>query len=136
MNITDLAERYVAVWNEPDPEARRKAVQEMWTEDVLMRLAPPQEMRERAAGLGVTAYLEARGHAELEERVARSYEEFVAPGRHVFQVRQGARRLGDVVAFEWTMAVKDTGEQLGGGLEVVIVDRDGRIKEDCQFIDP
>ncbi|MFD0856143.1 hypothetical protein ACFQ07_28145 [Actinomadura adrarensis] len=136
MQLNDLAERYVAVWNEPDPEARRKAVADLWTEDALMRLAPPQEMRTHATKLGVTPFLEARGHDELELRVVRSYEEFVAPGQNVFAVRQGARRLGDVVIFEWAMAAKVTAEQLGAGLEVVIVGRDGRIKEDLQFIDP
>jgi len=28
-----LADRYVALWNEPDPERRRRMIAELWTED-------------------------------------------------------------------------------------------------------
>ena len=29
----ELVDRYVAVWNEPDAELRRKAIHELWTQD-------------------------------------------------------------------------------------------------------
>jgi hypothetical protein len=77
----ELAGRYVAVWTEPDAELRRKAIQELWAEDGAHILQPPQEIRQAAAGLGFTsAVLEARGHDELQARVTRAYQEFVAPG--------------------------------------------------------
>ncbi len=74
-----LADRYLALWNEPDPERRRRMIAELWTEDGSQILQPPQEMREIAAsaGLGMAATLEARGHAELEARAATSYEQWV-----------------------------------------------------------
>ena len=74
-----LADRYLALWNEPDPERRRRVIAELWTEDGSQILQPPQEMREIAAsaGLGMAATLEARGHAELEARAATSYEQWV-----------------------------------------------------------
>jgi hypothetical protein len=31
--IEDIPKRYIAVWNEPDAEARRQAVAELWAED-------------------------------------------------------------------------------------------------------
>ncbi len=31
--IEKIAERYIAVWNEPDAESRRQAVAGLWTED-------------------------------------------------------------------------------------------------------
>jgi hypothetical protein len=52
----EVADRYVAVWSAPDAE--------LWTEDGVQFLQPPQEVRETAAGLGLTPILKARGHDE------------------------------------------------------------------------
>jgi hypothetical protein len=65
----ELVDRYVAVWIEPDADRRRKAIAELWTEDGVQLLQPPQEVLKTAAGLGLTPTLEARGHDELEVRV-------------------------------------------------------------------
>jgi hypothetical protein len=55
-----LVERYVAVWTEPDPAARRKAIEQLWTEDGAHVLHPPVEIRDAAAALGLCAH-DARG---------------------------------------------------------------------------
>lgn len=88
-----LVDRYVAVWNEPDAERRRQAIAELWTEDGVQLLQPRQEVLKTAAGLGLTPTLKARGHAELEVRVTRSYEDFIAPREFVFRTRDNAARL-------------------------------------------
>jgi hypothetical protein len=132
----ELAGRYVAVWNEPDPELRRKAIHELWTEDGAHILQPPQEIRKAATGLGFTSTtLEAHGHDELEVRVTRAYQEFVAPGEFAFKPRDNADRLHNVVKFNWEMILSTGGEVAGAGLEILILDKDGRIKTDYQFID-
>jgi hypothetical protein len=130
----DLAVRYIALWIEPDPELRRKAIQELWCEDGAHILQPPADIRERAAGLGFdTTTLEAHGHDALEVRVMRSHAEFVAPGQYTFQLRDDAARLHDVVRFTWEMVPVGGGDALGGGQEVLILDTDGRIKTDYMF---
>lgn len=130
----DLAVRYIALWTEPDPELRRKAIQELWSEDCSHILQPPAEIRERAAGLGFdTITLEAHGHDALEVRVMRSHAEFVAPGQYTFQARDNAARLHNVVKFAWEMVPADGGDAVGGGQEVLILDTDGRIKTDYMF---
>jgi len=136
MTATELAERYAAVWNEPDPDARRRAIETLWTEDALVLLQPPLEMVATADNLAVAPSLRVRGHAELEARVTRAYEQFVAPDGNVFRARPDAQRLDDVVKFGWEMVPAGGDEILGGGLTVVKVDRDGRITHDYQFIDP
>jgi hypothetical protein len=99
----ELAGRYVAVWTEPDAELRRKVIQELWAEDGAHILQPPQEIRQAAAGLGFTsAVLEARGHDELQARVTRAYQDFVAPGQFTFTARDNAARLHNVVKFPGT----------------------------------
>jgi hypothetical protein len=131
-----LANRYVAVWNEPDPARRRAAIRELWSADATHVLQPPDQMRTAAAGLGFDRLvLQARGHDALEARVTRSHQEFVAPGRFVFRSRGDADRLHDVVKFHWEMAHRDGGAVAGVGLEILLLGPDGRIERDFQFIE-
>jgi hypothetical protein len=132
----ELVRRYVAAWNEPDAGQRRNAIQDLWTEDGAHILQPPQEIRQAATALGFpAATLQAHGHGALEVRVARAYQEFVAPGKFSFQSRDNAERLGGVVKFNWEMISTDGGEVAAVGLEILILDEDGRIKTDHQFIE-
>lgn len=135
IDAKELVGRYVAVWNEPDAGLRRKAVAELWTEDGVQLLQPPQDIREAAAALGVTPILEARGHEALEARVTRSYEKFVAPGEFFFRPRDNADRLADIVKFTWEMVPTDGGEPVGAGLEILVLGADSRIRTDYQFIE-
>ena len=134
MELAQLVERYAAVWNEPDAERRRQGVTALWTEDALHLLQPPQAVRQAAAALAVESTFQARGHRELQERVARAYQEFVAPGEYTFRARQDAARLGDVVKFRWEMVARN-GEVAAVGLEFVTLAADGRIRTDHQFIE-
>ena len=132
----ELVDRYVAVWNEPDAGLRRQAIHELWTEDGAHILQPSQQIRTAATGLGFTsATLEAHGHDELEVRVTRAYQEFVAPGEGTFKPRDNADRLHNVVKFNWEMVPSSGGEAAGVGLEILMLDEDGRIKTDYQFIE-
>jgi hypothetical protein len=93
-------------------------------------------MLDLAASLGFTGTtLEARGHDALDVRVTRAYEDFIAPGRYRFQARDDATRLADVVKFRWEMVEVDGGAVAGSGLEILILDEDGRIARDYQFIE-
>jgi hypothetical protein len=131
----ELVDRYVAVWNEPDPDRRRQAVATIWTEDAAHLLEPPREVREAAAALRTVAVFQARGHAELEARVGRAYEEFVANGELSFRPGDGGVRVADAVKFRWEMISVD-GAVVAGGTELVLLAADGRIRLDYQFIDP
>ena len=130
-----LADRYVALWNEADPERRRRLIAGLWTEDGSQILQPPQEMRAIAAspGLGLVATLEARGHAELEARAATSYEHWVGSEGLSFRGRDDAEQLGDVVTFHWE-AIDEDGEASGAGLNFLVLSADGRIERDYVFV--
>jgi hypothetical protein len=131
-----LADRYVALWNEPDPERRRRVIAELWTEDGSQILQPPQEIREMAAspGIGMAATLEARGHAELEARAATSYEQWVGSDGLSFRRRDDVDRLHDVVKFHWE-AISQDGQVTAVGLVFLILATDGRIRRDYVFIE-
>ena len=131
----ELADRYVAVWNQPDPDTRRKAIQELWTEDGVHLLEPPEEIVKRAEEIGVTATLEARGHEALVRRVTRAYDEFVAPGQFVFRRHGDVAALSNLVKLRWAMTPADGDEVLAVGIDLLLVDADGRIERDYQFIE-
>ena len=131
-----LADRYVALWNEPDPDRRRRLIAELWTEDGSQILQPPQEVREIAArpGIGMAATLEARGRAELEARAATSYERWVGSDGLSFRRRDDVDRLHDVIKLHWE-AVSPNGEVTAVGLNLLILATDGRIRRDYVFIE-
>ena len=131
-----LADRYVALWNEPDADRRRRMIAELWTEDGSQVLQPPEEMREIAAspGLGMAATLEARGHAELEARAAKSYEHWVGSEGLSFRRRDDVDRLHEVVKFHWD-AVSPDGEVTAVGLDFLVLGADGRIRRVYTFIE-
>jgi hypothetical protein len=134
-NTQALAEKYMGLWNEPDPERRRRTIAELWTEDGMHILQPPQEIREIAAqpGIGLTAILEARGYEEIEARATSAYDHWVGSEGMSFRGRDDADRLGDVVKFHWEAVAKD-GELFAVGLMVLMLAADGRIERDYTFV--
>jgi hypothetical protein len=134
-DANELADRYVAMWTEADAERRRAAIAEHWTEDAVHILDPPQEARQAAAALDITPTFQARGHRELEDRMARAYKEFIAPGEFTFRHRDNVGHVGDAVKFSWEMVPASGGEAVGVGLEFLILAPDGRIRLDYQFIE-
>jgi hypothetical protein len=135
-SAAELAERYVALWNEPDPDRRRRMIVELWTEDGCHILQPPMEIREVAAqpGLGMTAVLVARGYAEIEARATTAYDHWVGSEELSFRPRADAQRLDDVVKFHWEAVTRD-GEVFAVGLNFLVVAPDGRIVRDYTFVE-
>ena len=130
-----MAEKYLALWNEPDADRRRRTIAELWTEDGRHILQPPEEIREIAArpGLTMTAILEARGYEEIEARATSVYEHWVGSEGLSFRGRDEAARLGDVVKFHWEAVGKD-GETFAVGLDFLVLTADGRIERDYTFV--
>jgi hypothetical protein len=135
MTETQLAEKYLALWNEPDAGRRRRMIAELWTQDGRHILQPPEEIRAIAArpGIALTATLEARGYEEIEARAASVYEHWVGSEGLSFRVRDDAQRLGDVVTFHWE-AVAEHGQVSGVGLDFLVLAADGRIERDYTFV--
>ena len=68
-------------------------------------------------------------------QVVRDFNLDIAPGEFVFRARDNAARHGNVVKFNWEMVPTSGGEVAGVGLEILILDDDGRIRIDYQFIE-
>ncbi len=111
-----LIERYVAVWNEPDRDIRRRRIESVW-----------------APG-GTTCYrlLDARGYEAIEARVAGSWERWLREGKYIFRaVRAVAHH--HAVRLEFAMAVTADGKIEAKGLCYLLLNDSGRIVHDYQF---
>ena len=136
LDLQAFADRYAAVWNEPDADRRRAGIRNVWAAGAVHVLQAPEELRKAALDIGFDRpVLQARGHEALEFRVRRAYEEFVAPETFRFRARGDADRLDDVVKFHWEMVRQDDAEVAAVGLEIVVLDLDDRIVRDYQFIE-
>jgi hypothetical protein len=113
----DLADRYAAVWNEADPAARRNEIAALWCAD----------------GEHYVRAREVRGYCELEKRVTGAYEKWVRDLGHRFRAVQNAQILRNVVVFNWEMFAAD-GKVLSTGVEFLVLDENGSIAVDYQFI--
>jgi hypothetical protein len=133
--FVEISSRYVALWNEPDADRRRRMIAELWAEDGRHILQPPEEIRAIAAqpGIGMTAILEARGYEEIEARATSAYEHWVGSEGLSFRGRDDADRLGDVVKLHWE-AVAEDGTVVAVGLSILVLAADGRIERDYTFV--
>ncbi|MGK5677330.1 nuclear transport factor 2 family protein [Micromonospora sp. URMC 106] len=117
IDINEFVDRYVGVWNEPDPDARRKTITTLWVED----------------GAEFTESAEHRGHAAIEARVTGAYEEFVKVGGFVFTSATGAASHHNAIKFATHMVPASGGDVVWTGHVFVLLDQDGRIRYDYQF---
>jgi hypothetical protein len=134
-SAAELAEKYLALWNEPDADRRRRMIAELWAENGKHVLQPPQEIRAIAAqpGIGMTAILAAQGYEEIEARATSVYEHWIRSQGFSFRGRDDADRLGDVVKLHWD-AVAEDGTVIAVGLSFLVLATDGRIERDYTFI--
>jgi hypothetical protein len=112
-----LVVRFIAVWNETDAEARRRAVESLWTAD----------------GVHLMGANQAFGWDALEARVKASHERSVVEGKNVFRSADAIQTLPGVIKFRWDMARRESGEIAAGGVGFLMVDDAGRIACDYLF---
>jgi hypothetical protein len=118
--MDNLIDRYTAVWNEPNVDARRAAVAALWAPD----------------GATLHRLIEARGYSALEARIAGAYEKWVRDKGYVFRPRGNAVAHHDMVKFNWEMGPPTGGEIVSVGLEYCLLETDGRIRCAYQFVVP
>lgn len=118
--LNDFLERYIAVWNEPQAELRRKIIGELWAEDAIH----------------YTRAFEMQGREAIEARVTRAYEQFVKNGGCIFKVAGQGAAHHNCAKFNWEMVTVNEGKVEGLGSVFIILNEDGRIRFDYQFTDP
>jgi hypothetical protein len=112
----DIVENYVAVWNEPDPDERRRRIREVWAPD------------------GSTCYrlLEACGYEAIEKRVCGSWDRWLRDGKYRFRPHR-IRTHHDIVKLDFVMENLPESRVEADGLCFLVLAADGRIKDDYQF---
>ncbi|TKA03307.1 nuclear transport factor 2 family protein [Actinacidiphila oryziradicis] len=119
IDLNEFATRYIALWNEPDAGARRRAIAELFAPEAA-HYTPAQEVH---------------GHAELEERVTTAYEKWVKPGAFAFRAVPNANGHHNAVRFNWEMYSVATDETDSVGFDFIVLDERGLIETDHQFVD-
>ncbi|MFJ9855597.1 nuclear transport factor 2 family protein [Streptomyces sp. NPDC101150] len=116
-DVDQIVQRYVAVWNEPDAVARKRAVAELWARD----------------GVEFVEGAQFRGHDELVDRVTEAYGLFVASGEYHVTDDKHVTVHADVVMFtiQLTYAKGPQVDEVAWAARVFLVlDDDGRIVQD------
>jgi len=116
VNVDEIVDRYVAVWNENDPDERRRRIHAAWAVD------------------GTTCYrlMDARGYEAIETRVAGSWDKWLREGKYVFRPKS-VESHHDVVKVEFVMVTVPGSAVEANGLSFLLLDREGRIRHDYQF---
>jgi hypothetical protein len=109
----EVVDRYMGVWSESDPDARRAAVAGLWAADGTEFLEGTQY----------------RGHEELTARVTRAYEAFVASGKYAITFADDVAWHGDIVTFTAQLAAP-SGEIDWSARVFLVLDSDNLIRED------
>jgi hypothetical protein len=110
-----IAERYIATWNEADPEVRRQAIDELWAED----------------GRFVDPLADVVGRAAIDATIGAVRAQF--PG-FVFQLAGPVDAHHDQARFTWELAQPGT-EPLVVGFDVAVLDGKGRLRTVFGFLD-
>jgi hypothetical protein len=116
---SELADRYVALWNEPDIEVRRKLVAELYAPDAtyIMYRRDPFVGREAIA-----------------DQITYTFDLY-SPMGFVFRSMHNATGHHNLVRFNWVMVSAETGEMEMQGQDILALDGQGRIRSDYQFHD-
>jgi nuclear transport factor 2 (NTF2) superfamily protein len=116
-DIDALIRKYVASWNEEDAAARRRVIDEVWAADGVYR----------------NASTEFAGQSGIAEAVSEAYEAFTTNG-YMFRVAT-IDTNHDAVRYRWEMVPAAGGDPDSIGTHVAMLDMDGRLISDHQFID-
>lgn len=113
-NATEIANRYIALWNETDSGKRRALIDKAWTEDANY----------------VDPLMKGEGHAGIDAMIAGVQQRF-AGGR--FTLRGTPEGHNDRVRFSWSLANGDA--PIAHGTDFAVVTADGRLKAVTGFLD-
>ncbi|MFJ5924229.1 nuclear transport factor 2 family protein [Kitasatospora sp. NPDC092948] len=115
MDLQNLAERYLAAWNETDPATRRKLVEDAWTAD----------------GAYTDPLVAARGHDEFDATLAAVQTQFAG---FTFRLAGPVDAHHNVARFTWELGPEGA-EPIVVGFDVLTATEDGRIATVVGFLD-
>jgi SnoaL-like domain len=111
MTMNDLVASYLQTWNETDPVARRKAIDELWAPD----------------GVYTDPMAVAAGRDQIDATIAAVQGQF--PGL-AFTLAGPVDAHHDIARFAWSL-----GDELVIGFDVLVLDAAGQIARVYGFLD-
>lgn len=111
MNVSELVTSYLQTWNETDPAARRKAIDELWARD----------------GIYTDPLAVATGRDQIDATIGAVQGQF--PGL-AFTLAGPVDAHHDVARFTWSL-----GDDLVIGFDVLVLDEEGQISRVHGFLD-
>lgn len=115
IDTQEIAQRYIASWNETDDGARRRLIDGLWTE--YGRYADPM--------------MQAEGHNEITALIGGVHTRF--PG-YRFALTGQPDGHGPYIRFSWSLA-PDEGGVVARGTDFAAVDPNGRLIHVTGFLD-
>lgn len=114
-DVAELIERYIASWNEQDPQRRRSAIDALWAEDASY----------------TDPLAEARGRDAIDATIAAVQQQF--PG-FAFRLAGPVDSHHHLARFTWELGPDGT-DPLVVGFDVAEVAEDGRLQAVHGFLD-
>jgi SnoaL-like domain len=114
-DITEIVDSYIAAWNEPDPQRRRKLVERTFSADA-------SYLDPLMSGEGVEG---------IDAMIAAAQQQF--PG-YRFSLVAGPDAHHDRVRFSWSLAL-DGGEPVARGVDFALIAEDGRLRAVSGFLE-
>jgi hypothetical protein len=114
-DFTELAEQYIATWNETDPSARRALIDEVWSSD----------------GRYIDPLAEVAGRDQISAVIASVQEQFTG---WRFRLAGAVDAHHDQARFSWELG-PDGGDAVVVGFDVAQRDADGRLSLVLGFLD-
>jgi hypothetical protein len=114
-DLTQLAEQYIATWNETDPSARRALIDEIWSED----------------GRYIDPMAEVAGRDQIDALIAAAQAQFAGM---TFRLGSAVDAHHDQARFTWELGPKGT-DAVVVGFDVVQRDASGRLALVLGFLD-
>ncbi len=111
----DLAARYIAAWNETEPAARRRAVDDLWSEN----------------GSYTDPLAAAEGRAAIDAMIGAVQQQFAGL---TFRLAGPVDGHHNQARFTWELGPEGT-EALVVGFDVVLTDQEGRLTQVLGFLD-
>ena len=115
--LSELIDRYIAAWNEPERGRRDSEARQLWAPD----------------GAVINSREEYRGHEALQQAISRSYERFIAQG-YRYRARPGSSSHHDAVCVLWEM-LDPSAAATSFGANFLLLDSERRIRLDYQFVE-
>jgi hypothetical protein len=112
--------RYMAMWHEPDAARRHGIIHSLFA----------------ANAENFTRTMQLRGLAEITGRVDRSHTEWVANKGFIFRPTGNTDAHNHLIKFNWEMVPKGGGAAEAKGLDIMVLDGEGRIQALYQFNEP